>query len=166
MIYDLLKRVMQFVLLGLSQVLVFNGMDILYGAIPLIYVYFVIMFPRNYPKWAILLWSFAMGVTMDMFTNTPGVAAMSLTLIGALQPYLLELFLPRNADDYIKTSSRTLGFGKFLSLTYILLLIYCVAFYTIEAFSFFNFFHWLMCIFGSSILTTMLILALESLRKK
>ena len=83
MIYDLLKRVMQFVLLGLSQVLVFNGMDILYGAIPLIYVYFVIMFPRNYPKWAILLWSFAMGLTMDMFTNTPGVAAMSLTLIGA-----------------------------------------------------------------------------------
>ena len=69
MIYDLLKRVMQFVLLGLSQVLVFNGMDILYGAIPLIYVYFVIMFPRNYPKWAILLWSFAMGLTMDMFTT-------------------------------------------------------------------------------------------------
>ncbi|MCR5269898.1 MAG: rod shape-determining protein MreD [Prevotella sp.] len=166
MIYDLLKRVMQFVLLGLSQVLVFNGMDILNGAFPLIYVYFIIMFPRNYPKWAILLWSFAMGVTMDMFTNTPGVAAMSLTLIGALQPYLLELFLPRNADDYIKTSIHTLGFGKFLSLTYILVNIYCLAFYTIEAFSFFNFFHWFMCIIGSSLLTTVLILALESLRKK
>ena len=107
MVYDFLKHLMQFIVLGLAQVLIFNGMDILHGAIPLIYVYFIIMFPRNYPKWAILLWSFVMGVTMDMFTNTPGVAAASLTLIGALQPYLLELFLPRNADNYIKTSIHT-----------------------------------------------------------
>jgi rod shape-determining protein MreD len=166
MVYDFLKRLMQFIVLGLAQVLIFNGMDILHGAIPLIYVYFIIMFPRNYPKWAILLWSFVMGVTMDMFTNTPGVAAASLTLIGALQPYLLELFLPRNADNYIKTSIHTLGFGKFLTLAYILIIIYCVVFFTIEAFSFFNFLHWLSCMVGSSLLTTALILALESLRKK
>ena len=150
MVYDFLKRLMQFIVLGLAQVLIFNGMDILHGAIPLIYVYFIIMFPRNYPKWAILLWSFVMGVTMDMFTNTPGIAAASLTLIGA----------------YIKTSIHTLGFGKFLTLAYILIIIYCVVFFTIEAFSFFNFLHWLSCMVGSSLLTTALILALESLRKK
>ena len=166
MAIDTLRRALVFVLLCLVQAVVLNQIHLFGCATPLLYVYFVIMFPRNYPKWASLLWSFALGLSIDMFSNTPGLAAASLTLVGALQPYLLELFLPRDAEENIKSSMATLGWSKFLTLTSIIVFIYCVVFFSLEALNFFNWLLWLECIGGSTILTIALILTLDSLRKK
>ena len=92
MMADSLRRLTVLIVLCLTQALVLNRIHLFNCAIPLLFVYFALIFPRNYPKWAILLWCFAMGVAVDAFANTPGVGAASLTLIGALQPYFLELF--------------------------------------------------------------------------
>ncbi len=160
-----LKRILAFVLLSLAQVLVFNRILLFGCATPLVYVYFIVMFPRSYPKWGILIWSFALGLTIDMFTNTPGVASASLTLAGALQPYVLELFLPRDAEEGMKTTAKNMGWGKFSTLTAILVVIFCLTFFSLEIFNLQSWIHWLQCVFGSSILTTMLILTLENVRK-
>lgn len=165
MTIDTLKRVLTFLVLCLLQALVMNRIQLFYCATPLLYVYFVITFPRNYPKWSVLLWSFFMGVTVDMFANTPGVAAASLTLLGVIQLYLLELFLPRNAEENIPSSAATLGWSNFSTLTSLLVFIYCLTFFSLEAFSFFNWLHWLACIGGSTVLTILIILTLESIRK-
>ena len=162
---DILKRLLLFFLLGLTQALVFNRILLFGCGMPFLYIYFVLMFPRSYPKWGMLLWSFSMGLVVDMFSNTPGLACASLTLIAALQPYLLELFLPRDADDNIIPSAHTLGWDKFASFTSILTVIFCVTFFTLEAFTFFNWLQWLQCVTGSSILTILLILTLENIRK-
>jgi hypothetical protein len=94
------------------------------------------------------------------------MASASLTLIGALQPYLLELFLPRDAEENIKSSAATLGWPKFSTFTIILVFIYCLVFFSIEALSFFNWLLWLESVVGSAVLTIALILTLDSLRKK
>ncbi|WP_172462609.1 rod shape-determining protein MreD, partial [Prevotella disiens] len=52
--------------------------------------FFIFLFRRNFPHWAILLSGFIMGVVIDTFTNTPGVSSASLTLIAAVQPYVLR----------------------------------------------------------------------------
>ena len=111
MALDTLRRALHFVALCLVQALVFNHVHLFGYATVLLYVYFVVIFPRSYPRWAILLWSFALGLCVDMFTNTPGMAAASLTLVGFLQPYLLELVLPRDAAENIKSSVSALGFS-------------------------------------------------------
>ncbi|MBR1933361.1 MAG: rod shape-determining protein MreD [Prevotella sp.] len=165
MAIDTLTRALIFLLLCLTQALVMNRIQLFNCATPLLYVYFVIMFPRNYPKWATLLWSFFMGLTIDMFANTPGVACASLTLLGAVQPYLLELFIPRDAEENMASAARTLGWGKFFTFTAILVLIYCLVFFSLEAFNFFNWLHWLECIGGSAVLTIALVMTLESIRK-
>ena len=54
------------------------------------------MFNRNFPKWGILLWCFALGLCVDIFSNTPGVAAAAMTLTAAIQPYVLNLFTQRD----------------------------------------------------------------------
>lgn len=164
MAIDTLRRVFLFLILCLAQALLLNRIQLFNCAIPLLYVYFVIMFPRNYPKWGILLWSFAMGLTVDMFANTPGVASASLTLIGALQPYLLMPFLPREPEENHPSSAAALGWGKFLFLVLVMVLLYCMLFFTLEAFTFFNWLHWLMCVGGSTLLTTLLIMTFESFR--
>ena len=165
MLLDTLRRLFVLVLLCLAQALVFNRIQLFHCASPLVYVYFVIIFPRSYPRWALLFWGFAAGVAIDMFSNTPGLAASSMTLLAFLQPMLLELFLPRDAEEKIRASAVTLGWGNFVALTTFLVMIYCTVFFTVETFSFANWLYWLECIGGSSLLTILIILTIESVRK-
>jgi rod shape-determining protein MreD len=165
MTIDTLKRILIFLTLCLSQALVLNRIQLFHCATPLLYVYFVIAFPRSFPKWAALLWSFSMGFIIDVFSNTPGVATASLTLLGLLQPYLLELFLPRNAEEDIHSSAASLGWANFVKLSSLLVVIYCFTFFSLEAFNFFNWMQWLAFAAGSSVLTLLFIITLESVRK-
>ena len=120
---------------------------------------------RNYPKWGALLWSFSLGLTVDVLSNTPGVAAASLTLIGALQPYFMELFVQRDAAENLSPSLKTLGYGKFTFFAPMLTLLYCIVFFTLETFSFFNFSQWVAQVLGSAIISLVIILTIESVRK-
>ena len=158
---DFLKRLGLFALFFLAQVLVFGRIHLFHYATPLFYVYFVAMFPRNHEKWAILVWSFLLGLCVDIFSNTPGLAAASLTVIAAIQPYYLELYVPRDSADNLKPSMKTLGPVKFAYYIVPIVLVYCLLFYSLEMFTFFNAFYWLMCVVGSAIITLLLIFTLE-----
>jgi rod shape-determining protein MreD len=164
MTIDKLRLLLLFVVFVLAQVLVLNRIQLFHCATPLLYVYFIIMFPRGYPRWAILLWGFFMGITIDMFTNTPGVTSASLTLVAFIQPSLLELFLPRDAEENIKSSMKSLGVWNFTILSAILVLVHCMLFFALETFSFFNGFYWLQCAGASALLTFVLILVMDRLR--
>ena len=164
MTIDTVRRISVFLLLCMVQVLVLNRIQLFHCATPLLYVYFVLMFPQGYPKWGILLWSFGMGLIIDLFSNTPGVASASLTLVGALQPYLLQLFLPHDPDEHHPSSVAGLGQSKFLSLASIMVLIYCLVFFSLEAFTYSNWLHWLLSVVGSALLTIMLIMTIETIR--
>ena len=163
---DFFKRLGWFFVLCLVQVLILNHIHLFDVAIPLLYVYFTIIFQRGTPKWMILLWSFALGLAIDVFSNTPGLASGSMTLIAVIQPYLLEIFVPRDSVENLEVSISTLGFSKFLIFCVILLVVYCLAFFALEAFSFFNWQYWLTCAGASLLLTLALIMAIESVRRK
>jgi len=158
---DLLKRLGWFALFFLAQVIVLGRIHLFHYATPLFYVYFVAMFPRNYEKWAVLLWSFSLGLFIDIFSNTPGLAAASLTVIGAIQPYYLELYVPRDSADNLQPALKTLGPLKYTYYIVPLVLLYCVLFYSLEMLTFFNAFYWLMCVVGSTVITLLLIFTLE-----
>jgi rod shape-determining protein MreD len=68
---DFLKRLGLFFVFLLSQAVLLGRIHLFNCATPLFYVYFVTMFPRNYPKWGILVWSFLLGLMVDIFFNTP-----------------------------------------------------------------------------------------------
>ena len=67
---EFFKRLMLYVVLVLSQALVLNHIHLFGYATPLLYIYFVVSFPRNYPKWGIILWSFLLGLNVDAFSNS------------------------------------------------------------------------------------------------
>ncbi len=104
---DILRRIILFIVLCLVQGLVLNHINLLGCATPLLYVYMALTFPRGYPRWAELLWCFFLGLSVDTFTNTPGVAAASMTLVGVLQPYILETSSPRFLTWVICLTSTT-----------------------------------------------------------
>ena len=162
----LLNRLWMFVALLAVQVLVLNHVWLLNVATPLLYVYFAITFPRNTEKGEVLVWCFLLGLLIDIFSNTPGLAAGSLTLIGMIQVYLVELFSPRDSAENLEISAATLGWGKFSMLSGILTLTYCLLFFILEAFNFFDWQLWLLRAVCSSALTLVLMLAIESVRKR
>ena len=162
----LVNRLVMFVVLLLVQVLVLNHVWLLNVATPLLYVYFAITFPRNSEKGEVLVWCFLLGLLIDIFSNTPGLAASALTLIGMIQVYLVELFIPRDSAENIEVSAATLGWGKFTTLSGILTLIYCLLFFLLEAFNFFDWQLWLLRTLCSAALSLVMMLAIESIRSK
>ena len=163
---DTLKRAALFVVFIFVQTMILGRIHLFGFATPLLYVYFVLLFPRNYPKWGIMVWSFMLGLLVDIFSNTPGVAAASMTLIAAIQPYYLELFVSREDFEELQPSMKNLGVVKYLYYSVALTALYCVVFFTLETFSFFDFSEWLQCTFGSAAITLVLILAFESVANR
>ncbi len=162
----LLHRVTMFLILLAAQVLILNHVHLLDVAMPLLYIYFAITFRRGFPRWVILLSCFLMGLIVDMFSSTPGLAAGTMTLIGFIQPFLVERTAPRDSAEDMEISVATLGYGGFAFLSGVITAIYCLVFFTLEAFSFFEWFVWLERVIASSLLTWILILAIESVRSK
>ncbi len=161
---DIFKKTILLIVFCIVQVLVCNQIHLFGYATPLVYVYFVTLFQRNYPKWAILLWCFALGLLIDVFSNTPGVAAGAMTFVAFLQPYLLQPFIPRDSLEDLQPSFASLGVLKFSGYVLICVVLYCPVFFSLEAFSFFNREQWLYSVGGSIVLTFLLILIIENVR--
>lgn len=159
------RRIALFVVLVMVQGLVLNHIHLFDCATPMLYIVLLLHFRRNQSRWSVLLWSFSLGLCVDVFANTPGVASASMTFMGLVQPYLFELFVPRDSAEDLEPSIRTIGMTSFLWYAFIMVLAYCLLFFTLETFNFFNWLQWLECIVGSTLLTFALVMALENFRK-
>ena len=164
--FSYLKHFLSFLSLALVQVFVLNHITLFGVASPLLYIFFVLKMRRNYPRWAIIVESFVLGLLMDTFQNTPGVAACSMTLLGMIQPPLLDLFVTRELPEDARPSAAVLGWLKFFYYAGISTIIYCLAFFTLELFAFFNWMQWLDRVLGSAVLTLLLVMLLELAQKK
>ena len=155
-----------FIAFVLAQVVVLGHIHLFGCATTLLYVWMVILFPRNYPKSGILLWSFLLGIAVDTFFNTPGVAAASLTLIAIVQPYFFELFVPRDSVDNLEPSVATIGLMKYSTYVSVLVVLYCVVFYLLEMFSMADPLQWAACVAGSALVTLAFIFTFEMVRSR
>ena len=162
---DILRRIILFIVLCLVQGLVLNHINLFGCATPLLYVYMALTFPRGYPRWAILLWCFFLGMSVDTFTNTPGVAAASMTFVGLLQPFVLELFMQRDSEENFKPTLMNMGYVSYIYYLLLLLSIYCIVYYSIEMFTFFNWIQWAECVVGSLLITSVLVFVIEHMRR-
>ena len=162
---DVVRLPLLFAALCALQVFVLNHVQLFGFAMPLFYVYFVVVMRKGMARWAMLTWAFVMGLTLDVFANTPGVTAASLTLAAMAQPHLLSLFITRESDVDFVPSKAALGRKPFFNYVAVLVTAYCVVFFTLEMFSFFNILRWIACVLGSAVLTVALIMAADTLRK-
>ena len=115
MLNRFLKTLGWFVLTLALQVLIFDHVHILGHATPFVAVYFVMLFNGESNRSEILLWSFAMGIIADTFTNTPGVATLSLTTLAMIQPWLLKFHSnTEDEDDVPVPSAAKMGWGPYM----------------------------------------------------
>ncbi len=161
---DFLHRLITFIILALVQSLVLNHVHLFDVATPMVYVFFVLTFRRNSFRAGMLIWSFLLGLVVDIFSNTPGVGAASMTLMAFIQPYLLFLITPHDSAEDMEVSMTTLGVARFTYFSLIVSFLFCLVFFTLEVFSFNHWLYWLECVGGSWVLTFVLILVIERFR--
>ena len=101
-----------------------------------------------------------------MFTNTPGMAAGAMCLLGLVTPWLLKMFAPNDGNDVFEPSRKVMEWSSFVKYTLFSVLVYCLAFFMLEAFSFFDWQILLINILGSTLLTTLFVIAMEAIRSK
>ncbi len=150
------------------QVLVFNHINFYGYATPLLGAYLLMVLPVKSPKLVKLLLGFLIGLVQDMFANTPGMMAASLTLVALCQDWLFALLSGASKEDYeteaFTPSISSLGLLPFLRYVFVGVLIQNVVFYMLENFSVFNLADTFINIGGSTLLTMLIIWAFDSIR--
>ena len=138
MIVTTLKRMAWALLLLMLQVLVLDQVHPWgYGA-PLVCSLIVITLPLGTSRSEALLWGFGVGLVADIFAGTPGIGSAAMTLVGLVQPPLLELMAPRDSDEELPPSFSAMGRWNYLQFIALLLLLHHVVYFGLEGFSYFR----------------------------
>ena len=117
MIITYIHRIGWFIGLVLLQVLILNSVHIAGYATPFLYIYFILKFSSGTSRNELMLWAFFFGLTIDIFSDTPGMNAAATVLLAFLRPSLLRLFMPRDNPDSLIPSFKTMGISPFLKYT-------------------------------------------------
>lgn len=152
------------VLMVLLQVVVFNHIHLFGIAIPLVFIYVIIKLPLSLSTvWSLTI-AFLLGLSVDIFSNTPGMNALACTVLAFVRRPVLSLYLP-HGDDYVadEPSMRSFGVGLFVRYALSLVLLYSILLFVIESFALFDITYMVLRIIGSTLLTFVLILCIDSL---
>ena len=160
-----MRNIILIVILVLLQALLLNRIHLFGVATPLAYVYFVLQFSRKAKPWISMVVCFMLGVVIDMFSNTPGLAASSLTFLAFVRPLVLEAFLRNEDPEDFVPSFRTMGIVRYFFFALLIVLLYCVTLFSLEAFTFTHWYEWALNVTGCTVLTFILILVTEGIRK-
>ncbi len=115
MIKYLPQTFLRFIILILLQVWVFNNIQFSGYINPYVYTLFILLLPFETPGWLLLLFAFATGLTIDMFTDTPGVHTSSTVFLAALRPVVIQAISSREAyESGAKPTVAYMGFLWFL----------------------------------------------------
>jgi len=155
---DFFKRLFLLLILCVTQIFIFNHIQILGVATPLIYTFFIVSFPKYYPKWSILLWCFALGLIIDVFQNTMGVTCTTTTLLGLLQPYLLSALTQRDTSENFRPTLSSMGWIKYLYYASVITFLLCLMVVTLDIFNFFDPLEWLLKVVGCTLITLVMVI--------
>jgi len=159
MIKTVPRYLLNFILLVLLQVFVLNNIQFSGYINPYIYVVFILTLPFETPKWLLLVLAFLMGISIDVFSNTPGMHSSATVFMAFLRPFVLKIIAPR--DGYEPETSphlRYYGGNWFLKYAAILVFAHHLFLFYIEVFRFSDFFATLLRAVLSSSFSIVLIL--------
>lgn len=161
MIKEFTINVIRFIGLVLLQIFVLNNIQISGFIVPYAYLLFILMLPLNAKPVLILLLSFLMGFTMDLFSYTPGLHAAACLVIGFVRPYLLDLLVSRDSVSGSASGSvYRLGSSWFIRYVVIMVLIHHIILFFLESFQFAHLLYTLCRILGSAFFSSVIILLL------
>ncbi|HLU87732.1 MAG TPA: hypothetical protein VKZ44_08235 [Taishania sp.] len=160
----ILIHALRFILFVLIQSVVFNQLEIGLGIHPMIYPLFIMLLPFNTNSVLLLFLAFAMGMSIDVLSNTGGLHASSLLVFALFRPIIFKAFGPREGyDPGAEGSIYEMGHTWFLYCFGILILIHHTWFFFMEVFKFSEFLYVLRKLVLSLPVTYLLVILFQFL---
>lgn len=137
----IIKNVIRFLILVFVQVLVLKQVNI--GTTNFDYIHFfiyplaIILLPIDTSKVAVLIYAFFLGLTIDVFYDSPGVHAAACVFMAFLRPFILTGLAPDTG--FKKTSIPTASsFGLIWYLQYsgLMMVAFLSVYFSLRAFTF------------------------------
>lgn len=162
-----LKYLILFIALVLLQVLVCNNVLLFGVAVPFIFIYFIIALPLDTNINILMVLAFVLGFFIDLFTDTLGLNSMTCLFLAIMKKPVFYAYMPRE-DKFITAvpSISLMGWESYFKFILTLSAIYCFLLFGIELFSFATFGRIFLMSFSSTILTMLLLLAIDALFNK
>lgn len=157
-------NIIRFVFLIFFQVLVLNHIYLGGFINPYLYIYFILLLPFDTSKWILLFASFALGIGVDIFTNTIGLNAAACVLMAFFRPFVINLISSGSESLIGDTPSlKNQGIKWFLYYSIILVLIHHFTLFYLEVFRFSEFFLTFTRVLLSAVFTLTLVMISEYL---
>lgn len=109
-----LKRLLSCLTLLLIQILLLNKICIMGSIIPFVYFMLVLILDSDVSPAQRMIWGFAMGFVVDIFMNTMGLQAATMTLLAYAQRDILRLFASFDRRDRLKPGIVSMGTRYFV----------------------------------------------------
>ena len=149
----------RFFVLILVQVLILNNIELGGYVNPYIYILFIILLPVEIPAWLLIVTSFLIGLSVDMFSNSMGLHAAASVFIAFCRPFLLKRMAPREGyEPEVNLGVKKMGFQWFITFVTIMVLMHHFVLFYLEVFRFEEFFATLLRMTFSSLITIILIM--------
>lgn len=162
----LLKNILRFAFFILFQVFVLGKVPPLHQFIvPYLYFLYILWLPFKLPRGWLTLLGFLFGLTLDLFTKTPGLHAAACTLIAYIRPFLISILMPKEAAEigYSEPSFTSMGFVPYAVYVFILTLLHHIYLVFLEWLHFGNFWYFLGKVLATTAISLLLILITEML---
>ncbi len=131
----LIKNIVRFIVLVLIQVFVLNNIRINGYINPYIYVLFILMLPFETKGWVLLVSSFFLGLSIDMFSHTLGMNAAAAVFMAFCRPVVIRLLSgSKGIEPGMQPGIKDMGFRWFFLYAFILILIHHLLLFYLEVF--------------------------------
>ena len=161
-----LQNIFRFILLIVLQIFLLDNIQFLGYITPMIYVLFILSLPVRFPRSLLLLLAFAMGLIIDIFSNTLGIHAFATVFVAFVRNPVINIFTSIDEGNNPTPSFHSFGVGAYVRYVITIVLLHHTTLFLLEAFSLMNVVFLVPKILISSAVTILLILATQSLKSR
>lgn len=153
-----------FVAFLLAQVLIFNHIVLFGVGVPFVFIYFILRMPVNMGTSLLLTLSFFLGLGVDICSDTAGMNALACTVLAMCKRKVFFSYVLKDDMSVLtEPSVASMGLGTYLRYAASMTAIYCLLIFSIEYFSISDVKEVIIHAAASTVLTTLLLLAVDSL---
>lgn len=160
-----IKYILKAIFIIVLQVLVFDQLHIQAWGYPMVYVLLLLILPTQLPRWIEMLIGAVVGLIIDVCNNSLGVHMAACVAISFWRPILLK----KSSQDIERIkgeiSSLNIGMVEYAKCALILVVMHHFMVFMLEAWSFHNWWMIVLQTLLSSILTMLVIVGYEIIRR-
>lgn len=152
-------NLVRFIMLIFLQVFLLKNVALYDLSTPYLYILFILLLPFETPNIVLFILAFLLGLTIDMFYDTPGLHAAASTVLALVRVMFISITVQKDGfDNEPEPTLSIMGFRWFFTYALVLTLFHHFFLFNLEVFRITEIQYTLSRFLLSSIFTVFLIL--------